>query len=193
MIKLGTARTLLVVAGVLVGVGATLVLTQPRYFRGMPLPPPYGQGQGRTFCEELATTAQDRSVQWLVLGALAVLMGVVATGCGAMIGPGVAGDGSVRGRLKENRNALMALGGALALSTGYGIVQRSDAATVLAAGASARLAIAPDDDKAAFQQCVLERATWLVGRADHSWLDSLPGAKPSPSALPTPSNPGGSP
>jgi hypothetical protein len=81
---------------------------------------------------------------------------------------------------------LVTLGGALALSTDYGIAQRSDAATVLAACASARLAIAPDDDKAAFQQCILERATWLVGGTDHAWLYSMLATWPSPSAPPAP-------
>jgi hypothetical protein len=148
----------------------------------MPLPPAYRGGVGREFCQNIAVAAQHRSSQWLVSGAVTIIVGVLGASLGAMIGPGTAGDGSVRSKLNENRNAVLALLGALSASLGYGLVQRSDAATVLAADSSADLAL--DDDRQAYKACIMARSSWLRGRADHSWLDSLP-ASQSPGAAPS--------
>jgi len=172
------SRPTLVLLGIVCLVLAAVLLAAMHdweYLRPMPLPLAYKAGVGRSYCQAIAETAQDRSSQWLFVGAVVLLAGVIATGCGAMIGPGASGDQSVRGKLRENRNALLALAGALALSLGYGLIQRSDAATALAAGASANLAL--DDDLVAYKTCIMQRANWLMGRADHAWLDNLPGAQ----------------
>ena len=169
---------LAVVAAIMFGMG---------YFQPMPMPAKYGDGVGRSFCFELAQVAQHRSSQWLWAGVAIIALGLGTTAGGAFIGPGASGDLSVTGRLKENRNAILAFAGALLLAIGWGWIQRSDAATTLAAEATATLA--GDTDRSMYKECILERSRWLLGRAEHAWLDNVPGASSAHGASPpSPSN-----
>ena len=177
----GTRFLVALAACLLLGLAILLVAQHSGYLQAMPLPPAYRGGAGREFCQSIAVAAQHRSAQWLVSGAVTILVGVLGASLGAMIGPGAPSDGSAKGRLNENRNAVLALLGALSASLGYGLVQRSDAATMLAADATADLAL--DDDRQAYRACIMARSSWLRGRADHSWLDSLP-APPASVATP---------
>ncbi len=177
----GTARAKLA-AIVVTGVLLALVAAGARagYFAAMPMPPAYKMppaskatvGQG--FCLDLAIVAQHRSSQWMWAGVLIIGTAALCTGIGAMIGPGSAGGDSARARLLENRNAILALVGAVGLAVGWGWVQRSDAATTLGAEATASLAGA--DDYEMYKACILSRSRWLMGRAEHTWLDNVPGA-----------------
>jgi hypothetical protein len=181
---MGSGARALAIALIGVTLVVGLVLAQRGgYLQAMPLPPAYRPGAGREFCQDVAVAAQHRSSQWLVSGAATIILGVLCASCGAMIGPGSASDKSVKGKLSENRNALLALLGALAASLGYGLVQRSDAATLLAADSTASLAL--DEDQQAYKACILARADWLRGRADHSWLDSLPTGQAASATPPT--------
>jgi hypothetical protein len=165
----------IVMSAILLGLG--VAGAAGGYFAAMPMPPAYKPGVGRGFCFDLAVVAQHRSSQWMWAGVLIIGMGAVCTGIGAMIGPGPAGGDSARARLLENRNAILALVGAVALAMGWGWVQRSDAATMLGAEANASLAGADDPDL--YKACILSRSRWLMGRAEHTWLDNVPGARDS--------------
>mgnify|MGYP001289747635 CR=1 FL=1 len=142
-------------------------------------PPVYKQGEGACYAISLSDSAQRLSLFFLVIGWVMVIIGAILALAATFVRAPMAQpdqDMTIVEQIFAQRGLILGIAAVVVGGGGWQLLDRSAAASKVASAATRAIAVAndgPEQDRDAYDACVLAKASWLDGRMNHDRLEAI--------------------